>query len=438
MYQLHVQVLTFCAVGAFGAGTGCSDHDQSRLSAASDLQVSNGVSGSCARSVCPNTAAGSGGATETDASTGDRAMTSSGAPDDQGGDVSTAQVKTPEIVGTDCLGSKADTQRHSAHCGQCGNACAPFVLASGLDWPLGIALNATTAFWVTGGNEAKVMSAPLAGGAVTTLADAQPSPMSIAINATHIYWAGYGNIFKLPLAGGTPIRLVTTQVNLNSIALDAQFVYGVEIRDTDVGAVIKVPLDGGDVITLATIPGSDPYGVAVDGKSVYWANGNNSIDSVVLKVPLAGGEPVKLASGTSNAYAIAVDATSVYWVAHDTVGSLFGATIASVVMKVPLEGGTPLTLATGTHMPQGLAIDRVSAYWTNSSTSQVVSAIPGTDGSVLGVPLAGGATTTLGPNQDEPGGIAANGETVCWTTMGSGRGNGSVKCLGICNEGRCP
>lgn len=65
------------------------------------------------------------------------------------------------------------------------------------------------------------------------------------------------------------------------------------------------------------------------------------------------------------------------------------------------------------------------------------SAIPGADGSVLGVPLAGGAMVILGPDRDEPGGIATNGETVCWTTMGSGRGNGSVKCLGICNEGRC-
>ena len=440
--------LTLLAIAAL-ASLGCSDERDHGVHPDSAAQAGK-AEGSAASSAATSGAnsetgaSGSGGAQEpgrADPSLRDAGSSNPDAstPDKgEGGRTSTGQG-TPINTGTECFGGRADTQRHSAHCGSCGNACAPFVLASGLDWPVGIALNATTAFWITNGNDAQVMSVPLSGGTPTVLAPAQPFPSSIAVDATSIYWAGYGTISKMPLEGGTPVRLVPVQTIISpfAIALDHEFVYWVDQGDSDLGRVMKVALEGGEPITLATIPGSDPFAIAVDKTSVYWANGVNSNDALVLKVGLEGGTPVTLAPGTRSVSGLAVDASGVYWAGHDTVGDAFGATIESFVRKVPLDGGDIITLATGTHMAQGLAIDRAGAYWTNSSTSQVVSAIPGTDGLVLGVPLAGGDTVTLGPDQDEPAAIATNGTTVCWTTTGSGQGNGSVKCLGTCDGGYC-
>ncbi len=348
-----------------------------------------------------------------------------------------AQGMTVEPPGSDCLGGKANFDRHSASCGACGHVCAPFVLASGLDWPVGIALDASSAFWITSGNDAKVMSAPLAGGAAVTLADAQPFPASIAVDATHVYWAGYGTIFKLPKTGGMPKRLVSMQITPTAIALDAHYVYFTNRGDNDLGAVMKVPLDGGDPIMLAQLAGTDPDAIAVDVTHVYWANGANSVQRMLLSVPLAGGDPVTLVPGSGQAYAIAVDAAHVYWVAHEDTGSLFGASIKSTLGRVALDGTELTTLANGTHEPMGIAVDSLNAYWTNASTSQVVSATPGTDGSTMSVPKAGGSASMLGPLQDEPGAIAANGSTVCWTTTGKGQGDGRVKCLGVCSAGVC-
>ena len=123
--------------------------------------------------------------------------------------------------GSACFGGYAELDRHSAHCGACGHACAPVVRASGLDWPVGIVLDATTAYFITSGNEGKVMSVPLSGGAPTTLAEHQTWPMSIAVDGESVYWASNGTIFKVPLGGGTPIGLIPTETLVKRRVLGA-------------------------------------------------------------------------------------------------------------------------------------------------------------------------------------------------------------------------
>jgi hypothetical protein len=94
----------------------------------------------------------------------------------------------------------------------------------------------------------------------------------------------------------------------------------------------------------------------VDATSVYWTNEGGA----VMKVALDGGTPVTLASGQRVPNAIAVDATGVYWTNYDAgVGA---------VMKVGLDGGTPVTLAAGQPGPNAIAVDATSVYWTNEGT----------------------------------------------------------------------
>ena len=111
---------------------------------------------------------------------------------------------------------------------------------------------------------------------------------------------------------------------------------------------MKVALVGGSPIKLGSASGGG-FGIAVDASNVYWVT-----TQAVTKVPVAGGDAVTLA--TTGGWGIAVDATSVYWTDFRNPGS---------VSRVPILGGTPTILATGLQYPAGIAIDATSVYWTN-------------------------------------------------------------------------
>ena len=309
------------------------------------------------------------------------------------------------------------------------------MIASGLDWPTDLVLDATYAYVITSGNEGKVLRIPLDGGEVVKLAD-QVWPMTIAINEKNVYWAN-GQIFKLPLTGGTPMPLIPTDVftsgtfTPHGLAVDEHDVYWVQpgVNADDPAAVMKVSIDGGTPVTLATIANSDPYGIALDDDTVYWANGSDSMGRRVMKVSKNGGDPITLATGAGSTFGFGIDATSAYW-------TTFVDTATSAVMKAPLAGGAATMLASGSAQPMDLALDGVSVYWTNASTSQTFSGTPGTDGTVIAVPRAGGDTITLGPDQ-EAGRHRRERQDGVLTNTGMGQGTGTVKCLGACAAGMC-
>ena len=250
------------------------------------------------------------------------------------------------------------------------------VLASG-EGSWGIAVDATSVYWTTGG-EGTVMKVPLDGGAPVTLASGLNDPEDIVIDATSVYWIDRGDfmLMKVPLDGGgdAPTTLASDLEFPNGVAVDSTSVYWTNGGNTDgSGTVMKLPLDGGTPVTLAADL-NNPCGIAVDSTNVYWTDRGNAWANVangtvgngtVMKVSLDGGTAVTLASGQNGPSRMAVDLNSVYWV-NSGDGAANG---DAAVMKVPLGGGTPVMLAStpesalGPRESYGIAVDATSVYW---------------------------------------------------------------------------
>ena len=233
----------------------------------------------------------------------------------------------------------------------------PKTLATGLDYPNGLVLDATNIYWAEGGSADVLRKLALEGGTPVKVVDLPGSnPWSVAVDKLNVYWTDYvaDTVMKASFQSGTPITLATGD-DPRSIAVDASNVYWTNYEDH---TVMKVPVGGGMSTVLAT--GNRPYGMVIDSGAVYWTN---YFGDTVMSVPIGGGSPTTLASGQNSPNDVAVDATSAYW------------TELGTVRKTSLSGGEATTLATmptGNDHPMRIDVDATSVYWLtyNNSTSQ--------------------------------------------------------------------
>jgi hypothetical protein len=235
----------------------------------------------------------------------------------------------------------------------------PITLASGLEYAFNaaylpaLAVDSTTVYWVAGaaGTDGVVMSAPIGGGAVTTLYTGQAFPTALVADDTNLYWANWGTfqsdgtynsdgaIMKAPKASGSvsPVALASGQLSPLAMAIDASNVYwttagvfsSIGLPPPNGGTVAQVSKAGGSAVTLASAL-NIPVGIAVGAHDVVWANWALGYPGTVVSVPIGGGPQTALVTNATDPYALAISGASILWSdypPYNSNGALLRATL---------------------------------------------------------------------------------------------------------------
>jgi hypothetical protein len=230
---------------------------------------------------------------------------------------------------------------------------SPQTLVDGLAdaQPWWIAVDANFVYWTNSGdpyaNTGSVAKVPILGGTPTTLASGLATPTGLAIDDARVYWTNDGSVLAVPISGGQVESIALSEPGALGVAVDATHVYWANSDARVVRRISKT--NGARPETIANARW--PYGVTADATSVYWTNYNDSSDGgSVMKVALDGGIPITIATGTENAWSIRVDPDAVYWATRREI------------MKADLDGGHVETLASFAD-PLWIALTDNDVYW---------------------------------------------------------------------------
>lgn len=206
----------------------------------------------------------------------------------------------------------------------------------------------------------RILKVAKEGGEVTTLVGDATTPRSLEVDGTYVYWSesgaccgANGSIKRVAKTGGTPTTLASNLNQPLEIHLDGETLFFLEAAGSR--AIKSVPIDGGDVTTLASDSLSTPSTLTTDDTYVYWGNGEYGPNSGLKRVPKTGGAYTSLLS----------DLTYGFSRLSQKDGFLFFIASSMDIRSVHTSGGTVLTVR-NTPGTFDLFIDNFNLYYSET------------------------------------------------------------------------
>ena len=213
---------------------------------------------------------------------------------------------------------------------------APVTLAK-VNEPLFLVSDGASLYWTDSEVDGKIMKLDLSDGAVPiTLIDGQPKPRAIAVRDGFVYWTNFGGgavgadgavavdgaVLRTldhltgPADGG--VRTASRLAGGIETPTDLLLLGGYAYVPDGTGHIRRVPLEGGDLETVADFSGT-PYGLATDGALLYWSVGGNG-GGIFATPPDAGGAgPItRIVGGQADPHFVAVTTDNIYWTTWGT------------------------------------------------------------------------------------------------------------------------
>ncbi|MGO9834713.1 MAG: hypothetical protein ACLP1X_10885 [Polyangiaceae bacterium] len=277
-----------------------------------------------------------------------------------------------------------------------------------------LAIDATNVYF---GYDSMLMSAPIQGGAIRTLARLASDPDEILVTPSYIVFPDRtGNEFNetllsVPIGGGSVITLASSSNVFTSVAVDDQNVYFIDGEGTK-----SVPLAGGEVRLITgdiTTSNNVGEGVVIGSKLIVPCCTQSSVGSTegnILSVPLDGGMWTTLAMSQPNAsFPLACGADICWWTG----------TSPSTGYIARLASGNVTTIS-APGFPTGLVFDGSNFFETVCDGCTF-------SGSLVRIPSSGAPAVTMAQADY----VAVNDECVYFSansglTSGSGCGIYSV------------
>jgi hypothetical protein len=196
-------------------------------------------------------------------------------------------------------------------------------------------------------------------------------------------------------------------------------------------SVTPVALQGGTVRELVT--GLDqPQVVIINNGYAYYSN--ISFTGAVSRVSLSDGGISNLSSSEPFPMGLAMDDNNIYvWNSGSFSGQSTINNRDGTIVQIPLDGGAHLTLRTGMEVMyaapylNAIAVDSKRVYWVEGGL--------GNDGTIMSTPIGVATPTVVYSNLQLPEAVVSDGVNLYWTSWGTFDQSGNYNNDGTVMEG---